>query len=131
MMQEAVEQAASQFPLVFGLRAFPGKRFKVGIAQSYISEGVVVLYTQVWNPERSIWVDFAKGTVDELSKEVVDLPLIYSAEEYHRIDPGRCLRTDVDMTKILETAPASGEIPRTGGLWWRTHHLVRQLGGRA
>lgn len=72
--------AASAFPGSFGLIAFPGDVFRVGIGQSYWSDrgfereygpGACgpVLYTQVWRDGG--WCDFAKGTFDELRKQVV------------------------------------------------------------
>lgn len=64
-----IEILADTFPATFGLRAFPGKVFKIGRQSSYISEGRVILYTQVQDGDR--WLDFAKGTASELRKEIV------------------------------------------------------------
>ena len=73
------------FPAEFGLRGFPGKRFRISIGDSYVTqeqrEGgapddykapVILLYTHVFNDERGEWLAFAKGTPSELRKEVTE-----------------------------------------------------------
>lgn len=52
------------------------------------------------------------------------------AEALHKEAPGTWIETDQTITKILATRPATEDQPH-GGVWWRTHHLIRQLGGRA
>ena len=66
--QKVVADAVAKFPEEFGLRAFPGKRFKILRQQSYVSEGVVMLYTGIRTGDR--WECFCKGTVEELQMEV-------------------------------------------------------------
>ncbi len=66
--QAAISAAASQFPTEFGLRGFPGSRFRVSPSKSHYAFGGVVLYTQIREGER--WLDFAKGTPAELRREV-------------------------------------------------------------
>ena len=67
-----VADAAAMFPAEFGLRGFPGKKFRVNLNNSYVSTGTatVQLYTDIWVCDR--WLDFAKGTIEELTKEVVN-----------------------------------------------------------
>ncbi len=79
--QRAVAEAALKFPKEFGLRAFPGNKFCVSVSASYWDSGVYlgkppheagpILYTNVWKGDR--WIPFAKGTPEELEKEIVTL----------------------------------------------------------
>ena len=50
------------------------------------------------------------------------------AAALHEAAPGAWVRTDGAVTAILETRPTADPQPH-GGIWWRTHHLVRHLGG--
>jgi len=87
----AVAAAVAEFPAEFGLRGYPGKTFRVSPTASYYSAGWdhgggdrqpagVQVYTQVQADENSRygnagdWLDFAKGTVEELRREVIDSP---------------------------------------------------------
>lgn len=72
--REKVAQAATSFPARFGLRAFPGDRFKILIEHSFVSDGKVMLYTGRLMPDGK-WASFAKGTVAELLREVVQAPV--------------------------------------------------------
>lgn len=80
----AVKAACAQFPTSFHLRAHEGT-FRVSERCSYVSNGVVYVYTQRLlsveeykgryarpeNPtEEDRWVDFAKGTVAELQRQI-------------------------------------------------------------
>lgn len=67
-----VAEAAQEFPDIFGLRAFPGDRFKILLGASYLNEDGVQLYTGILKDGN--WLSFAKGTPAELRKEVVPLP---------------------------------------------------------
>jgi len=62
---ERIKQAMAQFPEVFGLRAFPGKRFSLNERASYTSRGEVMLYVYTEDG-----LAFSKGTVEELRREV-------------------------------------------------------------
>ncbi len=67
--QERMKLAAEEFPSEFGLRAFPGKRFSISLAASYVTDdGVIMLYTQVKTGDD--WLAFAKGTPQELREEL-------------------------------------------------------------
>lgn len=66
--KEQIEKAVKEFPAEFGLRAFPGKKFRVCPGASYWSEGQPMLVVQVWRDEK--WLDFSKGTPYELANEV-------------------------------------------------------------
>jgi hypothetical protein len=57
--------------------------------------------------------------------------LLQLAIKLHSQAPGTWIETDRNITKILSTRNATETQPLNGGLWWRTHHLVRQLGGQA
>lgn len=72
-MQQAqlVAEQISQFPAEFGLRAFPGDRFRISPAASYVNDDGVMLYTERLNSE-GIWQSFAKGTAAELRREVTE-----------------------------------------------------------
>lgn len=75
--------AASAFPATFGLCAFPGEVFRISISASFWSDRGFereyglwargpVLYTQVLRGKGrdESWVDFAKGSFDELRGQV-------------------------------------------------------------
>lgn len=73
--QAIIAQAVAEFPPEFGLRAFPGKRFKIVEGASYYSNGPV-LYTYVLQTEgewKGEWFAFAKGTPGELRAQMVRL----------------------------------------------------------
>lgn len=65
----AVAEAVAGFPGTFGLRAYPGDTFRVCPRASYVSGDRVLLYTQ--RLVRGEWLDFAKGTADELRRQLV------------------------------------------------------------
>jgi hypothetical protein len=70
--KKAVADSVARFPITFGLRAFPGDVFRVSPSSSYYSETYgVMLYTEVLRVNK--WMSFAKGTPDELLREVVKL----------------------------------------------------------
>jgi hypothetical protein len=80
-VKDAVAAFTAEYGDEFGLRAYPGKRFSVVEGASYLShsEGVL-LYVYVLDddkaaPDRS-WMAFAKGTADELRREVVRLTVL-------------------------------------------------------
>jgi len=64
-----IKTAIAQFPKTFALRAHPGKTFRISPSYSYISQGEVMLYTEVLLDGQ--WLSFAKGTVKEMQAEVV------------------------------------------------------------
>lgn len=81
--EKAVSDAIAQFPETFALRGRPGT-YRIGRRESYVSRGVIYLYTQrLWTTEEykshygreprtgeDLWVDSAKGTVEELRREI-------------------------------------------------------------
>ena len=83
--QEAIRAACAQFPDTFKLRGHDGT-FRASTRASYVSNGVVMVYTQRLlsleeykgryskpaNPsEEDRWVDFAKGTISELKSQII------------------------------------------------------------
>lgn len=67
-----IREAMATLPATFGLRAFPGDVFRVCEQTSYVNDSdVLMLYTEVLRGDK--WLDFAKGTVRELTREVVQL----------------------------------------------------------
>lgn len=67
----AVKAAIATFQATFGLRAFPGETFRIGASQSYYSDTYgIMLYTQRQDGDR--WLDFAKGTPEELRRQIVN-----------------------------------------------------------
>ena len=120
---------AGEVPATFGLRGFRGDVFRVNLQSSYINDaGTVVLYTDVWS--RAGWVSFAKGPLVELRPQVSTPQLRDVVESLHQKYPGTWILTDQETTKVLDLKPELDQHPH-GGMWWRTHHLVRQLGGAA
>ncbi|HKV44607.1 MAG TPA: hypothetical protein VJT32_08040 [bacterium] len=75
MITQLIADTIAQFPAEFGLRAFPGERFRISRMSSYASDwpvpGTIYLYTQRRVGDR--WLDFAKATPAELRTQVVAL----------------------------------------------------------
>jgi hypothetical protein len=65
------------FPVTFGLRGFPGEKFRISVKHSYFnqlfpakpSEASLMLYTERLRGDT--WSVFTKGTVKELRRNVV------------------------------------------------------------
>jgi hypothetical protein len=58
--------------------------------------------------------------------------LLQQAQALHSEKPGTWIETDQNIKMIISTRDVLERLPPfTGGLWWRTHHLVRHLGGQA
>lgn len=75
--------ALAQFPGEFALVGFPGDVFRVCPGASFMRGNIPILYTQRLGASGE-WIDFAKGTVDELRDQVRLLPeprRRYTAEE--------------------------------------------------
>lgn len=68
----------ARFPETFGLRAFPGETFRLSLDASYFprlldrDESLALLYTQ--RLVGGQWLCFAKGTIAELSREIIAAP---------------------------------------------------------
>jgi hypothetical protein len=70
--QKLIDVATATFPETFGLRAFPGKTFRISKGASYVVDEPqlrVVLYVYVLGDDGR-WLAFAKGTPEELRPEV-------------------------------------------------------------
>ena len=111
--QGLIDAAIAEFPSEFGLRAFPGKRFYISRGASYWSDnGGPMLYTYT-----AEGLAFAKGTVEELKREVVRIDIrktqnmsfdevIESGTGYHKgydgYDPrqGRSLPTNESVKAL-------------------------------
>lgn len=70
------EKVKSTFPAEFGLRAFPGKRFRLSDSASYFNgdigeytEKCLVLYVERHTEDG--WLDFVKGSPNELRRAIV------------------------------------------------------------
>jgi hypothetical protein len=72
-----IHEDALKLPAEFGLRAFPGQRFRVNEGQSYWHEGreAIVLYLDIDSGFGSgdTWRAFSKDTIDVIAREVVRL----------------------------------------------------------
>ena len=67
--QQAINEAIASFPQEFGLRAFPGKKFRLGHRLShFVSEGEVQLVVQINNDGN--WQDFGRNTPDFIRMEM-------------------------------------------------------------
>lgn len=76
---EVYEQVKSTFPAEFGLRAFPGKRFRLSDSASYFNGGIgeyteqtLVLYVER-HTGGDDWRDFVKGSAEELRANITAL----------------------------------------------------------
>lgn len=68
-----ISAVIAKFPKTFGLRAFPGDTFQISLRNSYIGNNDnIQLYTQILG-KNGEWDDFAKGTEDELRREMVKI----------------------------------------------------------
>lgn len=65
--QKLLDEAFERFPATFGLRNYEGT-FRINHNNSYVSENVVYLYTDIKLGEE--WKSFAKGTIQELTLEI-------------------------------------------------------------
>ena len=69
-MENEIEKVIACFPPVFGLRGFPGARFRLsGEASFYDAGGVLRLYTQRESADGR-WSSFASCTAHELCSQV-------------------------------------------------------------
>lgn len=67
-----LDEAIKRMPATFGLRAFPGRVFRVSPLYSYVNDdGVPMLYTEV--QKGAEWLSFAKGTEGEIREQIVTL----------------------------------------------------------
>ena len=80
--ERLIDAAVATFPEEFGMRAFPGKRFRISRGSSYWSDGYYMgepkfppgPHLYVYVEEDGDWLSFAKGTPTELRREIVPLP---------------------------------------------------------
>jgi hypothetical protein len=64
-----ISEIIASFPATFGLRSRPGEVFRISKAYSYVNDdGIVMLYTEV--KRGNDWLSYAKGTVEELEKQI-------------------------------------------------------------
>lgn len=68
--RDKVNAVCNRFPDEFGLRAFPGKRFSVCKASSFMGADGVQVYVYVWDDDRDEWLAFSRGTEAEIRKEM-------------------------------------------------------------
>ena len=74
LVTNTIAEVTAEFGDEFGLRAFPGKRFRLAPRLSHFySEGHVQLVVQVHDPARvkPEWVDFGRDSVEELRRNIV------------------------------------------------------------
>lgn len=111
---EAVRAACASFPVTFALAGHPGKTFRASERASYVSRGQVMVYTQrlvtaaeyestygrSHRSSEDLWLDFAKGTVDELRAAIVPMPV-----QHCPVYPCSCerCRTGIDMGLVRLT----------------------------
>jgi hypothetical protein len=68
--RQLLDQVIRTFPTEFGLRAFPGRRFQIDTWSSFFSpHSGFQLVTQVWSEKQGRWLDFSRGSVEELRNE--------------------------------------------------------------
>jgi hypothetical protein len=70
--QEQLAEAISKFPSTFGLREFPGKSFRISPESSFVSDGKLMIYTQILRD--GTWLDFAKEEQGELRRQIIQDP---------------------------------------------------------
>ena len=72
LVANAIRLVETRFGQVFGLKAFPGKRFRIFDSDCFVSEGRVLLYTSI-ETETGGWSGFCKGTEPEVFDQAVKL----------------------------------------------------------
>lgn len=78
--ENRIKTEIAKFPAEFGMRAYPGERFKISFTASYFSDSTLYLYTVVKRGDA--WASFCKGTASELRGQIVNLkPALLSKEE--------------------------------------------------
>jgi hypothetical protein len=78
LAERNLAEAIASFPATFGLRAFPGDTFRISRTSSYVNDtGALMLYTEIKKTDfgnANDWLSFAKGTPEELRREIVAVP---------------------------------------------------------
>jgi hypothetical protein len=68
MIDKRVSEAMDRFPMVFGLRGLPGKKFQINPQYSYFSEeNGLQLAVDIINPETGLCLSFCRCTEHELA----------------------------------------------------------------
>ena len=101
--QAAIAKVIATFPETFGLRGYPDYVFRIGKRESYFSGDTLNLYTQ--RLVKGKWVDFAKGSEDELRAQIV--PPVLGTRETRGRGPAR------ESRRPTPTVPGAGH-----GLEW-------------
>ena len=80
MADPRIIMAIARLPSRFGMRGFPKEIFRISPDASFVSEDHVMLYTQRqvtmknakkdFDPPAADWVDFCKGTEEEIRREI-------------------------------------------------------------
>jgi hypothetical protein len=72
LVKAVIDEFTDEFGLEFGLRAFPGKKFRISADKSFYSEfaGGVQIVVQAWLGD-GMWMDFGRDTAATLRKQIV------------------------------------------------------------
>jgi len=104
-----VKEAMNQFPAEFGLKAFPGRKFRISEQKSYVGDypapGTMNLYTQGLMPDGT-WMDFCKCTPAELQSQMVELeqPKPAALPEYWLAEFGAKFQPPAEVLALLATS---------------------------
>lgn len=72
IQSKQVQAAIESFPKTFGLRAFPGKVFRIAEDYCYESgDSGIQLVTEVQHEDK--WLHFSRSSVEQLRQEVVKI----------------------------------------------------------
>ncbi len=72
-LNTTLDQVVRTFPDEFGLRAFPGRRFRIDTWSSFsCPDNGFQLVTQIWSRLQGGWLDFSRGSVEELRRECTE-----------------------------------------------------------
>jgi hypothetical protein len=69
--EKEIDNAVALFPPAFGLRAYKDRLFRIERAACFYSTGQIVLYTSIYYAAQDRWLDFCKGTISDLKREIV------------------------------------------------------------
>ena len=74
-LRQIIHDLRQEYGEVFGLRAFPGDRFKISDGASYVTfyDGVIRFMVYVYRFDNGTWDAFSKGTPTECRRNFVRL----------------------------------------------------------
>lgn len=73
MQSKEITAVIQSFPATFGLRAFPGKLFKIAVDYCYHNGESIQIVTEVESTGGK-WLHFSRSDADELRRNIIPAP---------------------------------------------------------